>query len=280
VPRGHSVRARLLILELSKGAINSDKLTECQKAAAEGCYARAMAGFVQWIAGHYDEVQKEFEQRQAEFRARALGNASHARTPEIVASLQAAFDIYLEFAEQSGAVESSERQILSARSWDALAEAAKAQIRHQAPSEPTERFISSLRSCLSSGRAYLASRSGAEPDQSPENCGWRRDSRDNNEWRPLGECVGWTEGPDIFLQPSAAYRIVQAAGRDTGDGVPVTEQTLRKRLREKGLLASIDEPRQTLTVRRKIGGSYQGVLHFLRTTILPESQDGEESDVG
>ena len=49
--------------------------------------------------------------------------------------------------------------------------------------------------------------------------------------------------------------MVQIAGRDIGEALAVSEQTLRKRLHEKGLLASVDEKRETLTVRRSIGGS-------------------------
>jgi hypothetical protein len=63
-----------------------------------------------------------------------------------------------------------------------------------------------------------------------------------------------------------------------GEQLAVTEQTLKKRLHEKGLLASIDDKRQTLTIRRFIGGSSKQVLHFLRSTILPEAPDDEDGD--
>jgi hypothetical protein len=43
------------------------------------------------------------------------------------------------------------------------------------------------------------------------------------------------------------------------------------------LLASIDEARETLTVRRTICGNLKTVLHFLRRTILP---DGDEDASG
>jgi hypothetical protein len=66
------------------------------------------------------------------------------------------------------------------------------------------------------------------------------------------------------------------AERDVGDVLAISEQTLRKRLNEKGMLASVDEARQTLTVRRTLGGSSKSVLHFLRVTVLPEASDGDE----
>ena len=56
----------------------------------------------------------------------------------------------------------------------------------------------------------------------------------------------------------------------------VSEQTLKKRLHEKGLLASVDVSRETLTVRRSICGTSKSVLHFRRSTVLPEVSDGDE----
>ena len=88
-----------MILELSKGDINPAKLSECQQNALSGVYAEAMSGFLQWMAGRYEELVAEFKRKVIELRTHAMSGSTHARTPEIVASLQVAFDIYLEFAE-------------------------------------------------------------------------------------------------------------------------------------------------------------------------------------
>jgi hypothetical protein len=48
--------------------------------------------------------------------------------------------------------------------------------------------------------------------------------------------------------------------------------TLRKRLNEKGLLASIDLTRETLTVRRRIAGEYVAVLHLQSDALMPHSR--------
>jgi hypothetical protein len=274
IPRGQSVRARMLILELPKGSINASDLTKCQREAECGLYAEAMGGFVQWLAGRYEELRACFDQRVSEYRSRALRNAAHARTPDIVANLQAGFELYLEFSMESGALESAERDRLADRCWEALRDAAAAQAKHQGETEPTARFLAILRSLLSSGRAHLAARNGGEPDRAPESCGWRRDN--SSSWMPVGECIGWVDGDELYLDPTAAYRVAQVAGRDMGEVLAVSEQTLKKRLHEKRLLASVDQKRQTLTVRRSIGGSSKDVLHLLRSTVLPEVSDGDE----
>jgi hypothetical protein len=264
----------LLILELSKKGVDAAALTECQEDANAGLYAEAMGGYVRWFAGRYEEMRALFGEKVAEYRARALRNPAHARTPDIVANLQAGFELYLEFGVEAGAVDRAERDTFATHCWDALSCAAAAQSKHQAATEPAARFLALLRSLLGSGRAHLEARGGGAPDQSPGSCGWRGDNLGG--WVARGECIGWVDDDAIYLEPTAAYRVAQIAGRDIGEVLAVSEQTLRKRLHEKGLLASVDEARQTLTVRRSIAGSSKGVLHFVRSTILPEVSDGDE----
>jgi hypothetical protein len=277
IPKGHSIRARLLILELPKGAIKTADLTECQGDAQRGLYAEAFGGFVQWIAGRYEDARAAFDRRVAEVRVGALSSVAHARTPEIVANLQAGFKLYLDFSVACGAVDDAERERLASRCWEALRDAAAAQAKHQTASEPTSRFLALLRSLLVSGRAHLEARNGGTPDRAPGASGWRRDNA--GKWSPRGDCIGWVDGDDIYLEPTASYGAVQIAGRDAGEMLSVTAQTLKKRLREKGLLASVDEKRETLTVRRSIGGSSTDVLHFSRSTLLPEAPDGHVEEV-
>jgi hypothetical protein len=274
IPRGQSVRARLLILEVSKGSINKDELRACQRDALAGLYAMSMAGFLQWLAGR-DQARAAFNEKMSEYRSKALLKSTHARTPEILASLQAAFELYLEFGVNSGAIDVAEGGRLGERCWDALCEAATSQAKHQAETEPTARFLSLLRSLLSSGRAHLEARAGGAPDRAPGSCGWRRDTSGN--WMPLGDCIGWVDDDQLYLEPTAAFRAAQMAARDSGESFTISEPTLRKRLRDKDLLASVDEKHETLTVRRKISGCSKAVFHFRRCIVLPEpAEDGAD----
>jgi hypothetical protein len=65
---------------------------------------------------------------------------------------------------------------------------------------------------------------------------------------------------DLFLEPAASYRVAQAlAGTER---LPVSEQSLRRSLRERDLLVSIDAGRQMVLVRRTLEGSPRQVLHL------------------
>jgi hypothetical protein len=233
-----------------------------------------MSAYIQWLAGNFELKRAALEARVLQLRRDALTNPAHARTPEIVANLQAGFEMFLMFAVAVGALSGEEQSRLKAACWEALRQAAAAQAKYQETSEPTAVFLMSLRTVLSSGRAHLKSRDG-KMQESANRFGW---GTRGGELIPLGDCVGWLDGDDIYIDSTAAYRQVQLLGRDTGESIPVTEQTLRRRLREKGLLASVDTAHQTITVRRTIEGTQKDVLHFLRSVIFPKASGTESQD--
>ncbi len=107
----------------------------CQNDAGAGLYAAAMSGFVRWLAGDYEARMAIFNRKVAEHRDNGLRNAAHARTPDIVANLQAAFELYLEFklwrlrAPSSSGLNAI--RLAGSLLGNALREAAAAQAKHQ-----------------------------------------------------------------------------------------------------------------------------------------------------
>ena len=71
VPPGQSLRGRLLILEVSPGDVPLARLTPHQHAAAAGLLARALAGFVRWLAPQYGELCGRLPAERAALRERA-----------------------------------------------------------------------------------------------------------------------------------------------------------------------------------------------------------------
>src|SRR5207249_7464488 len=95
--------------------------------------------------------------------------------------------------------------------------------------------------------------------------GWRRKPI-GGKWVPGGVCMGWVTGSDLYLDPFASYQVAQqVAGIER---LPVSEQTLRRRLHEHGLLASIDAGRQMLLVRRTLQSRPRQVLHLKVSDLL------------
>jgi hypothetical protein len=243
-----------------------------------------MSGFVRWLAPRYEEIRGSLKEERAVLREWAAVRNRHKRTPGIVADLALGLRYFLLFAHDADALTAEEAKSLWVQGWNSLGKAAAAQHQHQAAGEPTGRFRELLSAAIASGRAHVANPDGERP-QDAEAWGWRvatAGSRDfeREEWKPQGERVGWVEDEDLYLEPDAAYAAVQKQGLDSGDSLSVTERTLRKRLHERGLLLSVDDKRQVLTIRRKLESRRRGVLHLSSGFLSPDSKKPVQPDHG
>jgi Domain of unknown function (DUF3854) len=277
VPRGQSLASRMMILQLGPSDVQWDRMTEAQQAGREGVYAAAMAGFLKWCAGRYSEIQKQLPAMIEMFRREATEGAGHKHTPEIIANLAIGLHYFLEFAEAVGAVTNAERLALRARGWKALCAAGGSQQFHQLTNDPTEQFLTHVRSALTSGRAYIANKDGSTPPMCRA-WGWRDEGV--GLLRGRGDLIGWLDGDYLYLDPEASYRVVQLAVRDSNGSLALTQSALWKRLKEKGVLASTDEKRQTFKVRREVNGAQVAVLHLRAATVNPVEESEPDTDVG
>lgn len=277
-PRGQSLRARMLVLEHGEKSVDWEKLTGCQRDAESGLYAQAMSGFVRWLARDYGKVLERMPEEARELREEATHAGQHKRTPGIAADLGLGLKYFLRYAEEVGAVTEEGAAELWERGWTAILGAAATQEDHQSASEPAARFMGLLSSAIASGRAHLATTNGERPKDNAGALGWRKTGGDYADWRPQGDRVGWVDGDSLYLEPEASYRVVQREGQG-GEALTISAQTLRKRLNEKKILASIDGKRQTLTVRRTIEGvKDRSVLHLRRSSLFAGADEPDEPD--
>ncbi|MBI1763112.1 MAG: bifunctional DNA primase/polymerase [Acidobacteria bacterium] len=257
LPRGQSLRARLAILQVEKDAVRWEQLTKCQHQARAGLYAEAMSAFLRWLAtdarigklragasGHIGQLREEWL---------SSGVNAHKRSATTLAYLQRAWNVWLEFVAECGALDGEEITGLREAVMTALDTLGRAQEGFCASENPATRFVELLQAALASGRAHLTALDGGQPEDR-EAWGWR-------SGEAQGDRIGWLEGDNLYLQPDAAFRLAQAMGGN-GEGLTITAQTLWKRLKEAGLLASVDEKRDTLKVRRVIGDRSQSVIHL------------------
>jgi hypothetical protein len=286
VPRGHSVRARLLTIEVERTDVDPDRLTECQRDAASGLYAAAMAGYLMWLAPRLvavrDELGTEGERLRGELGARP-GKDQHRRTPTLVADLLAGFSPFLTFAREVGALSPEGAEDLRQRCCAALLSASAEQTAYQEDSDPCDRYLALLRSVLSSGRAHFAGPKGERPDDLAQACGWRSQDNPNDPgavWQPQGRRIGWLDNGDLYLDPDAAFAECQELGNRQGEPLTVSRNTLHKRLHERGLLASTEENRNSLVVRRTLEGTRHRVLHLRAEQVLCRSENDPTGPTG
>jgi len=255
VPPGESIRARMLVVEVGPEDVIPQLLSESQRAGGQGLLAAAMGGFVTWVAEQYEELHIRSQVRVQEIRDSWRRGSRHARTPAALAELQSGWEIFLRFALEAGAITKGEQEELTKRAERALTELSLRQAAYQGAADPAFRFLASLKTALESGCAHVADRHGRAPDQAAD-WGWRGKPKGRG-WGPLGACIGWIAGDDLYLEPAASYETALRAGN-----LAVSQQQLRQRLRERGLLASVDIGRNMLVVRRTLAGHPRQVLHL------------------
>src|SRR4029077_18279363 len=125
-----------------------------------------------------------------------------------------AWGVFLDFAEDLGAIDVYEKLALETRVENALEEGARTGRSYQGEDDPARRFIELIRAALMSGDAHLTDPNGGCP--ATGNWGWRLMGHGDNQYEaPLGACIGWVENDDIYLNADIAYR---AATRMASNG--------------------------------------------------------------
>lgn len=266
-PRGQSILARVLVLELDDPVVGGEVFAQCQQAAMQGLFAQAFAGYVRYLAGLYDTLRRDYRAAHRALRAELQrAGAAHRRTADIVAHLTLGWRSFVSFALQASALTEGEVKRLAERMTVALERAAQAQAANVTQSEPASRFLGLLTEALASGAAHVTAPDGDTPEN-PGAWGWREvtvgpPGVERREWRPQGKRIGYTEGEDLYLLPAPAYAVAEGLLRETGESLGISERGLRRRLAQRGALVSTDPKRETLAVQRTLGGARRTVLHI------------------
>ncbi|MBK8202396.1 MAG: DUF3854 domain-containing protein [Bdellovibrionales bacterium] len=273
LPKTQSIRARLLVIEFNEDDLNFDLLTGAQKSAEEGGFARAMTGYIQWLAARVPELRKEMGERHHQLRREFSVSGTHKRAPEIAAGLMMAFEIFLRFAHEQKAITKEHSAELHQKMEAALSSAIEAQQIFQASEDPSIRFLSLIGGALVSGRAHLAdARSGLAPEDASR-FGWQLESSTfagnssqvHETYSPLGARIGWVSETELMLDPDSAFAIAQNLARDQKNELSISEMTLWKQLAEKGFIIK-GERRNT--IRRTISGGRPYVLVFPNRNVF------------
>lgn len=264
----------MVCIEVAPGDIDFKRISECQRSADEGHYAMATAGFIRWVSGRYEQVQKALQREIVSFRdkqvvgSQAGSPPAHRRTPDNFCNLAAGLKLFLQFAREIRAVNGRTVDRLWKRSLTALDSLIAHQQQTQKSADPTRAFVLTLPALMSSGRGHLATFDGKKPEQ-PGAAGWRL-TKGGDNWEPQGPRIGWVDGDDVFLEPRTTFTAVQQMLRESGDYLSLSLATLKRRLKQARLLASTDEPRESITVRRTTEGHQRELLHFFYSSLSLE----------
>ena len=193
--------------------MNWERMTKCQQMARAGVFAEATSAFLRWLAdeNRIERLCGEAGESIGKLRGDwlAKGNDAHKRSATMLAQLQRAWQIWLEFVAESNALESDEIDGLREAVEIALDKFGQTQGGYQSSENPAIRLIELIQAALASGKGHLAAFDGGQPEreqsENREVWGWR-------DGEPQGDRVGWVDGKDVYLQPDAAYRCAQSFG--------------------------------------------------------------------
>ena len=278
VPRGHSLRARMVIDQIQPHDIDPARLRILQDAAATGLLAEAMASYVQWVADRANagDLPKELHEKQNRLRQKFTGD--HRRTPDAGASLLLGVEEFLDFATEVGAISALEAHDLSIAAEAALRSSADAQATELAQENPVTMFVDAVVSVLASGRAHLTTKDGTEPASAPSLFGWRRtptkrydQAADGERWSSQGDRIGWLVSEQVWLLPDQSIAVIEGTLREQGRSLAIGRSTLGKRLREERWLIELgknDNPTKPVN----IAGHTVRVFVFAKARLFPSSE--------
>ncbi len=266
VPEGHSIRARMFILDLTPGDVTPEALTLAQQRRPH--YQNAMAHFINWLALDLKKHREELKIAAHEVRD-GNRNLGHTRTPAMVGELTATADMLMLFGVEMGLITVEEAHALTENADEAIQIMAETQAQYLEAADPADAFVETIRAVLTGHLAHVTTRDGLTP-QKPDLTGWTESSGAGGiaSYKSHGPLIGWVDwAANEMLIDINAMAFLK---RHAGGKLSMTRQTLLKRLKDANVLARADEGRQRNTVRVKCNGHTRHCICVPLATVLEE----------
>jgi hypothetical protein len=260
-PEGHSVRGRMLILELRPGDIDTADLTQAQAERPYYC------GTVAWLAQSLAAAPADIRPRKQEVRD-GYRDVGHARTPSMLGHLTAVVEDFVRRAADAKLITQGDAARHAAAARAAIATAGRQQGSYLEDSDPVDIFFGAIRQVLAAGIGHVRSQTGGVPKRA-ELLGFtaERAAGEMTMYKARGVCIGWCNWKknELYLDMLAGYKTVAKAA---GAELALSKQTLGKRIKDAGALVRVDDARGRNTVRVVCEDHPRNVLVLNLATVL------------
>jgi len=231
LPRGQSILARGIFPEVHFGDMNWEVLTQLQNSGQEGVLASTTSAFVTFLASQPNDLAKTLKIRHQELRNYAFQDNAHKRTPDLQASLMLGIEWFINFANEAGLGYLPEIKSLWKNSWEALTNICENQNNSIQSQDPTIRFFEIIKAGLQSNKIFLANAIEDDSPPSAEVWGW---VPSDFGFKSTGEKIGWVSSSEVWLIPDVSYSFIVRQSQAQGAPVTMTQNTMWRRLSEKG----------------------------------------------
>lgn len=265
IPEGHSVRARLMIIDLTPGDVKIEALTKAQ--ANRSKFPATTAGLIQFICDKNISLNGRVEELRNAYRS-----IGHSRTPNMLGRLIATAEAFLEYCRAIKAIDDAKFKSLKTSALHSIEEQGGKQITFLEDSDPCDMFANAIRQIFATGLAHMRSLQGGVPSCA-KIVGWIQEHADSEMpvYKSRGNCIGWVNADknEMYIDITSGFNIIKKVA---GAELSLTKQTLMKRLKDAGMLSRVDESRQRNTIRINADGHPRNVLCMKISDTLEESE--------
>ena len=240
---GQSGTARVFTLSVNKERHNIKPLLIDAK---NGVLSRCMADYINYIVGNYEDVKQAFTRLYNSAFEKVITAYGENSLSKQTALLYAAFDLFISYAEITGAVFQDESQVLKIEAWKQITGAADNIETELVNQDPAKMYIRALTALISSGRRILVN------------------IYDNRGLDFQDEIIGWKDSNYYFLEPNAAYKAVYDYYLKENTFFNCSRQTIQRKLLKTGVITS---PDNTPTVVKKINDKSVRVIKINRAVF-------------
>lgn len=247
---GQSATARLLNIELQRGQIDFNLLTQLQQRVH--LLAETMTSYIEWIIPRIDYLIAEYKRVFPILRAETTTESIYGRIPETIASLYIGAMTLFCYLEDIGIINESQRKEELLKTGDILTNLAENQGRSIAEDAPTEKFLTALQELITAKRVTVDDINApfiSADDKEP---------------------VGWQDDRYYYLLPGLTYKAVCQFYQQQGGVFSVGEKTLWKHLEAaEKIKVKTDDNKTERTFPKLISGinQYRRVLHLKATAL-------------
>lgn len=268
-PEGHSVRARMMIMELTPGDILPNLLSEAQRNREK--YPSAIYHVVRELC-HLKPNEYDITRKSEDIRNQHL-TVGHTRTPGIIGRLSATGMWLLNYALRKKILKEAEVKAIAEEMLRSIITCGERQKIYLETADPIEIFKAGLRQAVGSLANHLRKWSGGIPPK-PIAMGWSADNvhDDIPNYRSHGPCIGWVRADkdELYLEVNIGFNAVKKA---CGNDLTLSKQTLIKRLKDGGLVTRIDEGRGRNTIRIVCDGHLRQVICCKLSSVFEMDND-------
>ena len=259
LPNGHSLQARLVIINMKKGSTNTGVLSKLQDYAQTGDLAQLNANFIRWIAAAADDgVIEQYFIDALSSCAEKLPPEGHARTRDNLSQMLTGLWIYLQYAIDVGIMNLEAADIFKLQAIETVLALSRIQAGVDKDASDAERFVKVLQSALSMGSCHLAEQSGGYPKYYTA-AGWKMTgSGRSQKIEGQGVKVGWMNDKHVFIDITAAQKVVKQLSQGTGNYLGSSDRAVTKALYEANMLAEVSKDR--LTIKVTVEGQRRNLL--------------------